>query len=123
MYTNVAYTWQPKFVSPFGDKEVYLVPRVNDQKGDDYNYIVVCCSPSYNGLYKWPSKEAKNLKKFNNHGKWCYYVPFKICEFVKPLSEVQTKSNQEKIEQVQEAWYNYTKPKKLPSWFITYLLK
>ena len=35
MGINVAYTWTPKFVSPFGDKKVYLVPSVRDQQGVD----------------------------------------------------------------------------------------
>lgn len=50
MGVNVSYVWQPKFVSPFGDKKIYLVPAVKDQQGVENNYIIVCCSPTYNGV-------------------------------------------------------------------------
>ena len=53
----------PKFKSPFEDGEVYLVPAVKDQSGRDWNYIVVCCSPLYNGVYKVPANNYKSYKR------------------------------------------------------------
>lgn len=115
---NVAYTWTPKWVSPFGDKKVYFVPRIENQKGKEWNYIVICCSPSYNGLWKWPAKEAKNLRKWNNNGRMCYYVPLDICEFVKPISEIQMTDVKQEALKTQENWYDYTKPQRWPTWML-----
>lgn len=115
---NCAFTWMPKWVSPFGDKKVYFVPRIKDQKGQEWNYIVVCCSPSYNGLWKWPSKEAKHLMKWNNHGTMCYYVPVDICEFVKPIEDIQMLDVKKKAIETQRNWYIYNHPKRWPFWLL-----
>lgn len=116
---NVSYIWAPKFISPFGDDEIYLVPAVSDQQGKENNYIVVCCSPSYNGLYKCPAAEYKNFETWTNNKRKCYYVPISKCEYVKPLEDIQMTPVREKIRKIQLTWQKNKNRKNTPDWFIT----
>ena len=60
MGINVSYTWEPKWVTE--DKVPCLVPAVMNQKGVEWNYVIVCCSPAYNGVWRYKAEEAKKLK-------------------------------------------------------------
>ena len=115
---NVSYIWMPKFISPFGDKETYLVPGVKEQQGTEWNYIVVCCSPSYNGLYRCPASEYKNFKTWENNLKKCYYVPISKCEFVKPLEDIEMEVVRNRVHKIQSNWYKKSGRTKVPKWFI-----
>jgi len=115
---NVSYIWAPKFISPYNDNEVYLVPAVEDQQGKENNYIVVCCSPSYNGLYKCPVKLYKDFDTWMNKKKKCYYIPISKCEYVKPLKEIEMSTVINKIKKNQRNWMKFQKRKKIPEWFL-----
>lgn len=115
---NISYIWVPKWVSPFGDDEVYLVPGVKEQQGKNINYIIVCCSPSYNGVYKCNTEYYKDFATWKNNKKNCYYVPLSKCEFVKTLNDISNSEVIKQIKKVQQAWKSYNKPKKIPDWFL-----
>ena len=118
MGINVAYTWTPKFVSPFGDKKVYLVPSVRDQQGVDWNYIFVTCSPTYNGVYKYPAQNVKKYTKWKNGKLDCLYVPLDDCTRIQLLDELTVPAVIDKVAKTQDAWLKRAQPKKLPSWLI-----
>ena len=42
----------------------------------------------------------------------CYYVPLDICEFVKPIEDIQMTDVKKKAIETQENWYIYNKPKR-----------
>ena len=111
--SNISYIWVPKYVSPFGDNEVYLTPGANEQKGSEYNYIVVCCSPSFNGVYKCKSENYKNYSTWINNKKKCYYVPINDCELFKKLDEIKNTDTLKTIKKVQSDYKKFKERKKL----------
>lgn len=54
---NVAFILQPKISS-----EVVLLPACNKQRGSRWNYIVICCSDEYNGLYRYKADIIPHLR-------------------------------------------------------------
>ena len=130
---NVAFIYGPKEKNPYtGEWDYkYLVPAVKDQKGV-WNYVVVTCTPSMNGVYSW-----NHMQNMGNH-KWkmwmngktpCYYIPKDECKFRRfedlnpdhPLTKViieGTKKQQEKWykNEVKNRDYEYKKGK--PDWML-----
>lgn len=115
---NVAYIYQPHF------KTSMFRVAVNRQQGDDTNYIVVTCSPQYNGLWKYDGKLHKTCGKWVNGKTVCYEIPIAECTFVKGLNEIQQPSHIQAVVKQQEEWFNnkvrnreYTYAEK-PPWML-----
>ena len=107
---NISFTFTPKGKNPETNEwdYRYLVPAVKDQQGEA-NFIIVCCHPTLNGVYRWEKKEGKKYKVWDNHGKACYYIPRDDCEYrsfdeldmTKPINQKLI----EKVKQIQNKWY------------------
>lgn len=129
---NIAYTYGPKLKNPETGEwdSKYLVPAVKDQQGV-WNYIVVTCSPSYNGVYRWNKMQnigTNKWKKWSNGKTICYYIPRDACKF-KRFDELDMSKpvNQKLIEEVkkqQEKWFKGgvkgkdAYKKKKPDWML-----
>jgi len=86
---NLAFIYRPKEKNPFTgnfDYE-YLVPSVISQQGKYWNYIVVTCYPSGNGVYAWKASDKKKYNTWMNGKMPCYYIPRSDCIY-KPFDEV-----------------------------------
>lgn len=82
MAKNIAYIFQPHF------KTMKLRPSCSEQRGTDFNYVVVTCSPSYNGIWKWDATKKEKYETWNNNNRLCYCVPLSECVKVKELDEI-----------------------------------
>lgn len=111
-FKNIAVTYQPKFVSPFGDSEVYAVPAVNKQRGSSTNWVVISCSPSYNGVYTWEYDANDIPKVWKNKNLSIYYIPINKMEYVASLEEMQNRTSEgakymtKEVIKQQTAWIN-----------------
>ena len=98
---NLAYIYQPHFKT-----DCFRV-AIKDQQGPDYNYVVVTCSPQYNGIYKYPMKNIKDkhYTVWYNNKTPCICVPIKDCEKVKELTEITNNDILKKVKRQQQMWY------------------
>jgi len=125
---NLAFVYRPKEKNPFTgnwDSE-YLCPSVISQQGKYWNYIVVTCCPSLNGVYAWKAQDKKKYKTWTNGKLECYYIPKSDCVY-KPFDEVPEEMMnliRPLIIQQQTKWLNnqvknrnYTYKKK-PDWML-----
>ena len=107
---NISFIYGPKHKNPFTDEfdDKYLVPAIKDQQGV-WNYIVVTCSPSYNGVYKWNHMDKKKCKPWMNGKLPCYYVPRDICKCIKfdelDMSKPINQKIIEEVKKMQKKWY------------------
>lgn len=97
---NVAYIYQPHFKS-----KCFRV-ATKDQQGKKYNYIIVTCSPTYNGVWKYRVPRMLYFNIWKNGNIPCYCVPIADCEFVKPLNEITNTNILNKVIKQQKQWYN-----------------
>ena len=106
--SNIAYIFRPKEKNPYTgnwDYE-YLVPAVSKQKGKKWNYVVVACSPQYNGVYAWDA--SKKYDTWQNGRMLCYYVPISECQFrtFDEISPELRKIIKPEVIKLQEKWLN-----------------
>ena len=115
---NTCYIYQPHFNS-----DCFRVTKI-DQQGKPLNYVVVCCAPSYNGVYSWDAKKAEKYSSWKNGSLDCYCVPIKDCTFMKSLESLENPEVIKKVKKMQKNWYNnqvrnrnyeYTKK---PEWML-----
>lgn len=109
---NVAYLWTPHFNS--GCFRV----DINKQKGKNVNYIIVCCSPSYNGVWKWRPEDSKYFAKWANNGIQCWCVPIEYCEKVQELNEITTPEIIKEIKKNQKAYIKKYREKENQKWIL-----
>ena len=98
--SNIAYIYQPHF------KTQSFRSATKDQQGKIYNYIVVTCSPTYNGVWKYDSNKTALFDIWHNGNIPCYCVPMCECEFIKSLNEITNKNILNKVIKQQKQWYN-----------------
>lgn len=116
---NVAYVYQPHFKN-----HEFRVAKV-DQEGLKENFIVVTCSPSYNGVWSYPSENVKKYTVWKNGRLECLCVPIQDCERFKTLEEVVNPVVIENIKKQQEKWFKNqvssqygTQYKEKPEWML-----
>lgn len=118
--SNVAYIYQPHF------KTGMFRVAVKDQLGVDDNYIVVTCSPQYNGVYKYPVSYIQERKytTWKNKNVNCLCIPIEHCHKIKELNEITNNSVLKEVKKQQESWYksnvenrDYTY-KERPEWML-----
>lgn len=97
---NVAFILQPHFNS-----NCFRV-AVQNQQGSVDNYIAVCCSPSYNGIYQYPAVKRKQYDIWQNGNTSCYCVPLSDCNYVKSLKDVTNPIMIKSIKKLQKKWLN-----------------
>lgn len=95
---NIAYIFQPHY-----NTGMFRVAK-RDQFGKHFNYIVVTCSPSYNGVWKYSVKNLKDYKIWSNDGLICYCVPIDDCEKIMTLDEVDNPTVIKNIKLQQKKW-------------------
>jgi len=111
--SNISYIWQPKYLSPFGDGKVYLLPAKKDQHCiNGYAYIAVCCSPSYNGIYRVPEEVYSHARTFINHKLPCWAINIEDCELYLKLDQIQNPKIKERIAKEQEDYKKFRKKSK-----------
>lgn len=115
---NMAFVYQPHFKT-----ECFRVDS-NKQQGSHVNYIVVTCSPKYNGIWKYPAENIKQYKHWQNGKLDCICVPIKDCKKLQPLNTIRTESIKKQVKNQQEKWFknqiknrNYDYVNK-PEWII-----
>ena len=112
MKNNIVLIWQPHFNT--------LCFRVNKKKQTSMkkNYIVVCCSPSYNGIYSWDGYKRKYYDTWVNNRVECWCVPIEHCKFEGDLSIIKNKDMIKQVIAEQEKWFKKYDKKRRPSWFL-----
>ena len=98
-YPNIAYIYQPHFMT-----NKFRV-SVNNQRGKEFNYIVVTCSPEFNGVWKYPAENIIEYKIWMNRKTPCYCVPIEDCTFVQKLEEIKKDELKKAAISQQEAWF------------------
>ena len=127
--TNVAFTTALKEKNPYTGEwdDRYLVPAYECQAGQllghEYNLIYVCCSPKFNGVYRYPSNLTETYDKWMNNKKCCLYVDRFDCEKVAELKDLKKPETIRMVASLQDKWYKgeiknhpeYKREKK-PTW-------
>lgn len=109
---NISYIWEPHYMS--GCVRV----DVNKQQSDDWNFVIVCCSPLYNGSYRWKGTDRDKWETVKNGKITCYCIPLTQLEkSPKSLHELPD-IYKPMIKQTQEDWFNFGKRKNRPDWFL-----
>lgn len=115
---NIAYIYQPHF------KTSMFRVAVNKQQSKDTNYIVVTCSPQYNGVWKYSGDIHKTCGKWINGKTTCYEIPISSCTFVKSLNEIIPTDKRQMVIHQQKEWlksevrnrnYSYSE---IPDWMM-----
>jgi len=126
---NISFTYGPKGKNPDTDEwdYKYLVPAIKEQQGV-WNYIVVTCSPQFNGVYRWNHMDKSKCKAWMNGKLPCYYVPIDICTFKRfDELDMDLPVNQKIIEEVKKQQAKWFKgevkgkdayKKKKPDWML-----
>lgn len=116
--TNLCYIYQPHYNT--NSARV----AVNCQQAEE-NYIIITCSPSENGLYKWKKSDLDELQFWTNGKLPCYVVPMNKCAFIKSLQEIKNEDIIKEIKKQQKKWYNkevknrdYEYKKGKPEWML-----
>ena len=129
MAKNISFIYGPKEKNPYTGEwdNSYLVPAIKDQQGI-WNYIVVTCCPSMNGVYIWHNLNRKHCKPWMNGKLPCYYVPINICKYVPfdklDMSKPQNQKIIEEVKKMQSKWYKGevkgkdAYKKKKPDWML-----
>lgn len=115
---NVSYIYQPHFKS-----NCFRV-AINDQQGINNNYIVVTCSPHYNGVWRYPADNVSKYDVWYNGKVACYCVPIKDCTLMMTLDKLVNPDDIKKVKRQQKKWYmnkvtnmNYEYKNK-PEWML-----
>lgn len=102
---NIAYIMEPHF-----NTESFRV-AVKNQQNEKTNYIVVCCSPAYNGVWSW-DRETTKVNLITNNKLPCFVVPIESCTFLKNLDEINNPMIKEQIVKVQKKYIKSYRKKK-----------
>lgn len=115
---NVAFIYQPHFKT-----DCFRV-AIKNQQGSDINFIVVTCSPSYNGVWKYDAHNMNSYADWRNNNVWCKCVPINDCTYIKPLEQLSNQNIIKIVKQQQNDWFknqiknrNYSYVSK-PDWLL-----
>lgn len=117
-FKNTAFIWTPHYQSL-----AFRVAKKN-QLGRELNYIVVCCSKSYNGVYVWDAEDRDEWDTWSNNGNECYCVPVEKCRFLGELDKIKNPKVIAEVKKQQKRWLKYEnektgkEKKKKPSWML-----
>ena len=118
---DTCFIYQPHF------KTNMFRVSVNEQQGEEWNFVVVTCSPGWNGVWKYPVKNTANYKIWMNGKLKCYCVPTSDCVKIKNLNELTEEKQKwvvDAIKKQQDKWFksevrnrNYSYKNK-PEWML-----
>lgn len=97
---NVAFIYQPHFKT-----DMFRV-AVTNQQGSTDNFIVVCCSEKYNGIYHYSAVNRFNYDIWFNNDLACYCVPLKDCDYYMSLKDIRNPKIIKEVKKLQKKWYN-----------------
>lgn len=97
---NVGFILQPHF-----NTQCFRVSK-QSQQGKNNNYIVVTCSPKYNGVWKYSPENISKYKTWTNGNIQCICVPISDCIKVRELHEIVDPMMKKEIQTQQKKWYN-----------------
>lgn len=98
-FNNISCIYQPHFMS-----NCFRV-ACNKQQGKDFNYIIVTCSPEFNGIWKYPASICKDLSIWLNGKRPCYCVPIEKCTKYKDLDSISNPNTLKEVAKMQARWY------------------
>lgn len=110
-YSDVAFVWEVHHLT----NKVRV--GVSNQQGVKDNFVVICCTPSMNGLYKWDARNKSNYSMITNNRKTCYCVPIEDLKFINKLEDMP-ESLKKIAKSMQEDWFKFYKKKNEPDWFL-----
>lgn len=111
-YKDLAIVFEPHFMT----RKVRA--SVDNQQGKEWNFVLITCSPSNNGLYKYPASLCKDYSIWSNRGRECYEIPMRDLEMVKELGDIKRPDLIEEIKKSQKEWLKISKRKSVPEWFL-----
>lgn len=97
---NIAYIYQPHF------KTSKFRVACKEQLSNEVNYIIVTCSPTYNGVWKWDASKKDKVETWMNGKLSCYCVPITMCTRVKSLEELKNPNVIKIVQEQQRQWKN-----------------
>lgn len=112
MSKNIAFLWEPHNITKCARV------AVSKQQGKDWNYIIICCSPERNGVYKYSANNTANYSIWTNKTMPCYEVPMTDLQFVQTLESITTASIINEIKKQQKAWCKKYRAKTQP-WMLS----
>lgn len=96
---NVGFIYQPHFKT-----ECFRV-ALDNQRGKNNNYVIVTCSPMYNGVWRYSPSNIEKYDRWMNGKTECVCVPIKDCDKVKTLEELTDPTILNIIKRQQNNWY------------------
>ena len=118
IFYNIYFLLQPHF------KTNSFRVACNRQQGLNENYIVVTCSPEFNGVWAYPACNVSKYETIYSGSVLCYVVPIEDCIKIKELNEITNKEIIKKIKSYQNKWItgkiknNVHKYDKKPDWVL-----
>lgn len=97
---RIAYIYQPHF------KTSMFRVAMNKQQSKDENYIVVTCSPQYNGLWKYAGTIRDTCGRWMNGKIGCYEIPISSCTRMKMLDDIEKPKIRKEVVKQQKTWLN-----------------
>lgn len=97
--SNIAYIYQPHF-----NTQKARVSIAN-QRGDDYNFVVITCSPMFNGVYRYPISKIPSFGRIYNGKLPCYEVPISDLDFVCSLENIKGEERKSAVVEQQTKWF------------------
>lgn len=111
-YNNIAIIWQPHFLT-----DCFRVD-IKKQQGKEKNYIIVCCSPSNNGVWVYKNTN-KQYDLVRNKSLICRCVPTSDCEYMGGFEIITDKDLLKEVKKEQNKWFKAQKDrKKKPEWML-----
>lgn len=72
----------------------------------EINYIIVTCSPTYNGVYRYSRDILKDCESWNNKKLQCWCIPIDKCVKVQEIKDIKREDIRKKIIKQQKEWFN-----------------
>ena len=82
--------------------------------GKETNYIIVCCSPSYNGVWKYNVNPEKKYDIYKNKSLICQCVPTSDCEYIGGFEIIKDKDLLKEVKNEQKKWIKASGKTKVP---------
>jgi len=111
-WTNIVILWQPHF------ETLSFRVSCDKQKDREQNYIIVCCSPTYNGVYSWDATKKDDYDIWINKTRPCYCVPIQDCKYLGPLEKIKSQEIRKEVLKAQKKYLKTVKRQKEPDWLL-----
>lgn len=98
-WSNVGFIYQPHYMTNCA--------RVAccDQRGTKLNYVVICCSELYNGVYSYDASLTKEFNTWVNGKLPCYEIPMEKLTFERELDGIKDSGMRSYVKGMQKSWW------------------